>query len=93
MLKEKIAIIGLGYVGMPLAAAFSEHFEVIGYDLNQSRIDELKNGFDKTLELSNDQMQNALKQGIKFTDDIYDLKECTFFIISVPTPIRINALI
>ncbi len=90
MLKEKIAIIGLGYVGMPLAAAFSEHFEVIGYDLNQSRIDELKNGFDKTLELSPKQMQNALKQGIKFTDDIYDLKECTFFIISVPTPIDKN---
>lgn len=90
MLKEKIAIIGLGYVGMPLAAAFSECFEVIGYDLNKERINELKNGFDKTLELSENQMQSALKNGIKFTDNIHDLKECTFFIVSVPTPIDKN---
>lgn len=90
MLKEKIAIIGLGYVGMPLAAAFSECFEVIGYDLNKERINELKSGFDKTLELNENQMQSALKNGIKFTDNIDDLKECTFFIVSVPTPIDKN---
>lgn len=90
MLKEKIAIIGLGYVGMPLAAAFSECFKVIGYDLNKERINELKSGFDKTLELNENQMQSALKNGIKFTDNIDDLKECTFFIVSVPTPIDKN---
>lgn len=90
MLKEKIAIIGLGYVGMPLAAAFSECFEVIGYDLNKERINELKNAFDKTLELNENQMQTALKNGIKFTGNIDDLKECTFFIVSVPTPIDKN---
>ena len=89
-MKEKIGIIGLGYVGMPLAAAFSAKFEVIGYDLNAARINELKNGIDKTLELSNEQMQEALKNGIKFSDKIDDLKDCTFYIVSVPTPIDKN---
>ena len=89
-MKEKIGIIGLGYVGMPLAAAFSAKFEVIGYDLNAARINELKNGIDKTLELSNEQMQDALKNGIKFSDKIDDLKDCTFYIVSVPTPIDKN---
>lgn len=89
-MKEKIGIIGLGYVGMPLAAEFSAKFEVIGYDLNAARINELKNGIDRTLELSSEQMQDALKNGIKFSDKIDDLKDCTFYIVSVPTPIDKN---
>lgn len=86
----KIAIIGLGYVGLPLAAAFSEKYDVVGFDINKSRIDELKNGFDRTLELDKSQMQKALENGIKFSLNLEDLKQCNFFIVTVPTPIDKN---
>ncbi|MGH1601207.1 Vi polysaccharide biosynthesis UDP-N-acetylglucosamine C-6 dehydrogenase TviB [Campylobacter majalis] len=86
----KIAIIGLGYVGLPLAAAFSQRYEVVGFDINSSRIDELKNGFDRTLELDCAQMQKALENGIKFSLNLDDLRQCNFFIITVPTPIDKN---
>lgn len=86
----KIAIIGLGYVGLPLAAAFSQRYEVVGFDINSSRIDELKNGFDRTLELDKSQMQKALENGIKFSLNLEDLRQCNFFIITVPTPIDKN---
>ncbi|CAD7288910.1 UDP-N-acetyl-D-glucosamine 6-dehydrogenase [Campylobacter majalis] len=86
----KIAIIGLGYVGLPLAAAFSQRYEVVGFDINSSRIDELKNGFDRTLELDKSQMQKALENGIKFSLNLEDLRQCNFFIVTVPTPIDKN---
>ncbi|MBR8463435.1 nucleotide sugar dehydrogenase [Campylobacter sp. faydin G-24] len=86
----KIAIIGLGYVGLPLAAAFSEKYEVVGFDVNVARIDELKNAHDKTLELSYEQMKRAIKNGIKFSLNLEDIKECNFFIVTVPTPIDKN---
>lgn len=86
----KIAVIGLGYVGLPLAVAFSNKFEVIGYDINKDRIKELQNGSDKTLEINDDELKNSLKNGIKFSSNLNDLKEFNFFIIAVPTPVDKN---
>nr|MBP3724096.1 nucleotide sugar dehydrogenase [Campylobacter sp.] len=86
----KIAIIGLGYVGLPLAVAFSDKFKVVGYDLNKFRIDELNNGHDRTLELSDDDLAKSLKNGIKFTCNFDDLKDCNFFVVCVPTPVDQN---
>ena len=86
-MKEKIAIIGLGYVGLPLAHAFSKKYEVVGYDIVQSRVDELNKGYDRTLELDNKQLNNAISNGMKFTTNLEDIKECNVFIVTVPTPI------
>lgn len=86
-MKNKIAIIGLGYVGLPLAHAFSEKYEVVGFDIIQSRVDELNSGHDKTLELNDLQLNDALKNGIKFTTNLDDIKDCNIFIVTVPTPI------
>jgi len=86
--NNKIAIIGLGYVGLPLAHAFSFKYEVIGLDINQDRIDELKNGFDRTKELNETQVKEAIKNGMKFTTNIEDTKNCNIFIVTVPTPIN-----
>ena len=86
----KIAVIGLGYVGLPLAAAFSEKYEVTGFDVNAARIEELKSGFDRTLELSSEQMKKAIESGMKFSLNLDDIKDCNFFIVTVPTPIDKN---
>ncbi|WP_169753213.1 nucleotide sugar dehydrogenase [Campylobacter mucosalis] len=86
----KIGIIGLGYVGLPLAAAFSAKYEVVGFDINKARIDELMSGFDRTLELDKTQMQTALQNGIKFSLNLDDIKDCNFYIVTVPTPIDKN---
>jgi len=86
----KIAVIGLGYVGLPLAAAFSEKYEVTGFDVNAARIKELKSGYDRTLELSAEQMKKAIESGMKFSLNLDDIKDCNFFIVTVPTPIDKN---
>ena len=86
----KIAVIGLGYVGLPLAAAFSEKYEVTGFDVNAARIKELKSGYDRTLELSGEQMKKAIENGMKFSLNLDDIKDCNFFIVTVPTPIDKN---
>lgn len=86
----KIAVIGLGYVGLPLAAAFSEKYEVTGFDVNAARIEELKSGYDRTLELSGEQMKKAIENGMKFSLNLDDIKDCNFFIVTVPTPIDKN---
>lgn len=86
----KIAVIGLGYVGLPLAAAFSEKYEVTGFDVNAARIEELKSGYDRTLELSTEQMKKAIENGMKFSLNLDDIKGCNFFIVTVPTPIDKN---
>ena len=86
----KIAVIGLGYVGLPLAAAFSEKYEVTGFDVNAARIEELKSGYDRTLELSSEQMKKAIENGMKFSLNLDDIKDCNFFIVTVPTPIDKN---
>ena len=81
----KIAVIGLGYVGLPLAVEFGKKHSVIGFDINQHRISELKSGTDHTLEVSDDELASA--QQLQFSSDIQELAECNFYIVTVPTPI------
>jgi len=83
----KIAVIGLGYVGLPLAHAFSSKYEVIGFDIDKERIDELNRGHDRTLELNETQMQEALENGMHFTTDPEEIAACNIYIVTVPTPI------
>ncbi len=86
MINPIICIVGLGYVGLPLAVAFSEKFKVIGFDINSLRIKELQGGFDRTLEVKHDEL-DSVKNNISFTSDISDAKYCNIFIVTVPTPI------
>jgi UDP-N-acetyl-D-glucosamine/UDP-N-acetyl-D-galactosamine dehydrogenase len=81
----KIAIIGLGYVGLPLAIALGEHYEVIGFDINSKRVQELQNGFDRTGEATKEQIQSS--KGLQFSDTQATIASCTFYIVTVPTPI------
>ena len=82
---QKIAVIGLGYVGLPLAVEFSKHHQVVGFDVNRHRIDALREGHDATLEVADDELRSA--ETLAFTDDPAALKDCTVFIATVPTPI------
>ncbi len=84
---NKIGIIGLGYVGLPLAVEFSKKYSVVGFDIIQSRIDALEKGYDKTLELTEEKLNEAIKNNIKFTTQIDELKDCNIYIITVPTPL------
>jgi UDP-N-acetyl-D-galactosamine dehydrogenase len=86
-MQYHIAVIGLGYVGLPLAHAFSEKYKVVGFDIDQERVDELNSGFDRTLELDEAQMQEALSQGMTFTTDLDAIRDCNIYIVTVPTPI------
>ena len=88
ILKKKIAIIGLGYVGLPLILEFAKKFDVVGYDSNKKRIDELKNGIDNTKEINRKGLNNLKK--INFSDKPETLKEKDIYIITVPTPIDKN---
>jgi len=83
----KIAIIGLGYVGLPLAHAFSFKYEVVGFDIARWRIEELQKGYDRTLELSKKQVKECLDNNMKFSDNLEDIKDCNIYIVTVPTPI------
>ena len=83
--NKKIAIIGLGYVGLPLAAEFGKVRPTLGFDINKSRIAELRSGQDSTLEITTDQLSSA--QFLQFSSDASDLAECSIFIVTVPTPI------
>ena len=86
MSNKKICLVGLGYVGLPLAVAFAEKFQVVGFDISQTRINELENGHDRTLEIDNDLLQ-SVKSNVVYTDNIQDAKDCNIYIITVPTPI------
>ena len=86
MNENKICLIGLGYVGLPLAVAFAEKFQVIGFDVNPLRIQELEDGHDRTLEIEDD-LLNSVKSNISYASDIQDTKDCNIYIITVPTPI------
>ena len=86
-MKSKIAVIGLGYVGLPLAHAFSFKYKVIGFDIAQWRIDELSLGHDRTLELSDKQVKEAIDNGMKFSNRLEDIANCNIYIVTVPTPI------
>jgi UDP-N-acetyl-D-glucosamine/UDP-N-acetyl-D-galactosamine dehydrogenase len=81
-----IGIVGLGYVGLPLAIAFSEKFQVVGFDINLLRVKELKNGHDRTLEIE-DELLRSVKDSISYTSDIQAIKNCNIYIVTVPTPI------
>jgi UDP-N-acetyl-D-galactosamine dehydrogenase len=86
-MSHKIAVIGLGYVGLPLAHAFSSQYKVVGFDIAQWRIDELRSGVDRTLELSDDQVKESISNGMEFTNNLDDIKDCNIYIVTVPTPI------
>ena len=82
---EKISIIGLGYVGLPLAVGFSKKFKVVGYDINKTRIKQLNNAVDSTKEIIN--KDDLRGRNITFTWNIKNTKESDFYIITVPTPL------
>lgn len=84
---DKIAIIGLGYVGLPLAVEFAKQYPVVGFDIFQTRIDELNHGYDRTMELEAHEVKEALNKGMVFSTNIEALRACTVFIVTVPTPI------
>jgi len=94
--NTKIAIIGLGYVGLPLARLFATKYSVVGFDINQFRIDELKNGIDKTLEIDSESMQKVLvdtsttENGLYCTSSLSEIQDCNYFIVTVPTPVDKN---
>ena len=81
-----IAVIGLGYVGLPLAVAFTEKYKVVGIDINAKRIQELQSGSDTTLEVEDAELQAALNRGFVLSTDINDAADCNVFIVTVPTP-------
>lgn len=85
MTVEKIGIIGLGYVGLPLAVEFGKKTSVVGFDINQARITELKAGFDRTLEVDKNELQQA--KHLSYSANIDDLKPVNFYIVTVPTPV------
>ena len=85
VLKRKISVIGLGYVGLPVAIAFAEAgFNVVGFDTNANRTNELKEGYDKTFEVENRRLKNP---HLSYTDKAEDIGQANFHIITVPTPI------
>jgi len=92
----KIAVIGLGYVGLPLARLFATQYSVVGFDINQSRIEALQNGIDNTLEVENEVLQKVLvpkntnENGLYCTSDVNDIANCNYYIVTVPTPVDKN---
>ena len=98
-MKRRIAVIGLGYVGLPLARLFATKFPVVGFDINQKRIEDLRSGRDLTLEVQDDMLKAVLAQNNSFLTDsnglwcsneLYDIQEANFYIITVPTPVDKN---
>lgn len=96
MKKDKIAIIGLGYVGLPLARLFATKYSVVGFDINTNRISELTSGIDSTLEVDNETLQSVLisedshSNGLFCTNQLDKIKDCNYYIITVPTPVDKN---
>jgi UDP-N-acetyl-D-glucosamine/UDP-N-acetyl-D-galactosamine dehydrogenase len=84
-MEKKIALIGLGYVGLPLAAEFGKKRKVIGFDINQERVHELKSGIDSTLETTEQELKDAVH--LSYTTSLDDIKDCSIYIVTVPTPI------
>ena len=93
-MEYKIAIIGLGYVGLPLAVEFAKKYEVGGFDINQDRVNELNQGHDSTLEVSDNDLSKVLvtngKIGLKLTFDVNEIKDSNIYIVTVPTPVDRN---
>ncbi len=94
--KIKIAVIGLGYVGLPLARLFATKYPVVGFDIHKARVAELKKGIDDTLEVESDVLQKVLvasiteKNGLFCSTDIRDISNCNYYIVTVPTPVDKN---
>src|SRR5690554_1407723 len=95
--NPRICVIGLGYVGLPLARLFSTKYRTVGFDLNQARVDELMSGTDSTLEVEDELLQSAIDMGKEYTDkglvcttDIEEIRNCNFYIVAVPTPVDEN---
>jgi hypothetical protein len=86
----RICVIGLGYVGLPLARLFSTKFPTIGYDMNRTRVEALNSGRDDTMEISSELLQSALAGGLKCTSDIEEIRESNFYVVAVPTPVDEN---
>ena len=92
----KIGVVGLGYVGLPLAVEFSKKYKVFGFDINIQRIEQLKQGNDHTLEVSEDELQQVLTQdctkltGLYCTNELEKLRTCNVYIVTVPTPVDKN---
>ena len=95
-MKDKIAIIGLGYVGLPLARLFATKYAVVGFDINKNRIQELNQGIDSTLEIENEVLKKVLKssnsneKGLFSSNELEDIKACNYYIVTVPTPVDKN---
>ncbi|MDT8394637.1 MAG: Vi polysaccharide biosynthesis UDP-N-acetylglucosamine C-6 dehydrogenase TviB [Bacteroidales bacterium] len=83
--EKNIGVIGLGYVGLPLAVEFGKKYTTIGFDISQARIDELERGHDRTLEVNNQELEQAVH--LHYTSTLDDLKQCNIYIVTVPTPI------
>ena len=90
MNEVKIAVIGLGYVGLPLARLFSTKHKTVGFDMYQARVDALMKGHDATLEVSDELLQSAIANGFICTADIEDIRDCNFYVVAVPTPVDKN---
>ncbi|TPN89147.1 nucleotide sugar dehydrogenase [Aquimarina algicola] len=97
MQDMKIAVVGLGYVGLPLARLFATKYPVIGFDINQSRVEELSSGTDSTLEVEDELLQSVLKdspsiegKGLFCSSNLEDIKDCNYYVITVPTPVDKN---
>lgn len=87
-MQDTIAVIGLGYVGLPLAVEFAKQYETIGFDIAQWRIDELNSGHDRTLEVSKEALEEVIqKKRLSFTNMLGDLERCNIYIVTVPTPV------
>lgn len=88
ILSSKIAVIGLGYVGLPLAVEFGKKYKTVGFDINESRIRELREGKDHTLEIESEMLTAVLNQGLfSVSNQVNDISDCNVFIVTVPTPI------
>lgn len=90
METTRICVIGLGYVGLPLARLFSTRYFTIGYDLNENRVHELNNGHDRTMEVPDELLKSALDNGFRCSSKIDDIKNCNIYIVAVPTPVDEN---
>lgn len=88
--ETKICVIGLGYVGLPLARLFSTKYKTVGFDMSQARVDALMAGHDATLEVADELLQEAIKNGFTCTTDIEKIKDCNFYVVAVPTPVDEN---
>lgn len=96
-MENKICVVGLGYVGLPLARLFATKYPVVGFDINEGRIEELRKGIDRTLEVEEDLLKSVLKQdnnlsekGLYFTNQLEEIQGCNFYVVTVPTPVDKN---